>query len=110
MKTTNDLLFYYRSFSGFSNHATILKILYQREGSYFRIDGQVISQIMEELITKAGVHKKWSVVRLLSAMLGKLVDSLAPSITTILVRGKQVRFLCPFPIACVRGICSGWKF
>ena len=84
------MLFYYKSISGFTSQAAILKLLYQREGPNYRIDGQVISQRMEELITKAGVHKKWAVVRLLAAVLGKLVDSLAPSITTILVRGKQV--------------------
>ncbi|XP_070186518.1 phosphorylase b kinase regulatory subunit beta-like isoform X2 [Littorina saxatilis] len=88
-KSTPDLMHYFKSFSGFTNQASVLKILYQRDANT-RMDGVPIKHKMELLITRAGVHKKWSVVRLLSGMLEKLVDSLAPSITTILVRGKQV--------------------
>lgn len=89
-KSTPDLLHYYKSVSGLVNQANIIKILYQREGPFFRIDGISVSERMETLITQAGMQKKWSVVRLCSGLLGKLVDSLAPSITTVLVRGKQI--------------------
>lgn len=88
--STPDLMNYYKSHNGITNQATILKVLFKREGPNFRCDGQTVSQRMEAHITKAGVCKKWSVVRLLSALLGKSVDSLAPSITSVLVRGKQV--------------------
>ncbi|KAL8575938.1 hypothetical protein ACOMHN_027336 [Nucella lapillus] len=88
--STTDLQQYFRSYDGITNQATILKVLLAREGPLFRIDGQTVNQRMDALITKAGVRKKWSTVRLLSALMGKTVDSLAPSITSVLVRGKQV--------------------
>lgn len=75
---------------GLHSRSLILKTLYQREGAKFYIDDRPITQRIDKLIHKAGVYKEWRVVRLCSALLGKLVDSLAPSITTILVRGKHV--------------------
>ena len=48
------------------------------------------SEMLERLIERAGAYKNWWAVRMCSALLGKLVDSLAPSITAMLVRGKQV--------------------
>ena len=57
------------------------------------MEGVPVNKKMEALITKAGIHKEWYVVRLCSALLGKMVDSLAPSITSILVRGKHVSLL-----------------
>jgi len=65
-------------------------VLCSREGPSYTFEGQSVSRRLEQLVTRAGLHKQWGVVRLCSALLGKLVDSLAPSITSILVRGKQV--------------------
>uniref|UniRef100_A0AAY4CGX9 Phosphorylase b kinase regulatory subunit n=1 Tax=Denticeps clupeoides TaxID=299321 RepID=A0AAY4CGX9_9TELE len=45
---------------------------------------------LERIYRRAGSRKLWSVVRLAASLLTKLVDSLAPSITSILVHGKQV--------------------
>uniref|UniRef100_A0A8C9KQ40 Phosphorylase b kinase regulatory subunit n=1 Tax=Panthera tigris altaica TaxID=74533 RepID=A0A8C9KQ40_PANTA len=39
---------------------------------------------------RAGSKKLWSVVRCAASLLSKVVDSLAPSITNVLVQGKQV--------------------
>jgi phosphorylase kinase alpha/beta subunit len=90
-KSNGELLHLLKQFDGLTNQAFILRILYTREGAMLRVEGQPIVECMESLISRAGVHKKWELVRLLAATLGKLVDSLAPSLTTILVRGKQVR-------------------
>lgn len=76
--------------TGLHTKSIILKVLYQREGANFYIDNETIVSKIDKLIHKAGVYKEWRVVRLCSSLLGKLVDSLAPSITTILVRGKHV--------------------
>ena len=38
----------------------------------------------------AGDRKQWKTVRLAAAILGKVADTLAPAITTVLVRGKEV--------------------
>lgn len=75
---------------GLMQKSTILKVLYQREGPTFNIESETIAQKIDHIIAKASIHKKWSVVRQCAAVLGKLVDSLAPSITSILVRGKHV--------------------
>ena len=74
-------------------HSQILMLLYQREGPNYHVDGEPVNKKLENLIMKASVHKEWYVVRLCSALLGKMVDSLAPSITSILVRGKHVSTL-----------------
>ncbi len=41
----------------------------------------------------AGGKKHWKTVRLAAAILGKVVDTLAPAITSVLVRGKEVLLL-----------------
>ncbi|VDI71727.1 phosphorylase kinase alpha/beta subunit [Mytilus galloprovincialis] len=89
-KATWDLVEKYKFTPGIQSRSIILKVLYQREGPDFYINEQKITEKIDKLINKAGVYKEWRAVRLLSSLLGKLVDSLAPSITTILVRGKQV--------------------
>jgi phosphorylase kinase alpha/beta subunit len=68
----------------------ILKLLLHREGPNYHFEGVPISRRLEQLVERAGLYKRWEVVRCCSALLGKLVDSLAPSITSILVRGKHV--------------------
>uniref|UniRef100_A0A8C5EL66 Phosphorylase b kinase regulatory subunit n=1 Tax=Gouania willdenowi TaxID=441366 RepID=A0A8C5EL66_GOUWI len=45
---------------------------------------------LERIYRRAGSRKLWSVVRLAASLLTKIVDSLAPSITSVLVHGKQV--------------------
>lgn len=55
---------------------------------------------IEAVYKQAGYDRKWNVVRRGAGLLGKLVDSLAPGITTILVRGKVVSkniyYICLF--------------
>ncbi|KAK6186118.1 hypothetical protein SNE40_008216 [Patella caerulea] len=89
-KTSYELVTLLKSLDDMQPQSQILKILYEREGHAFRIDSYTVSEKLEKLIHRAGAHKHWSVVRLCSALLGKLVDSLAPSVTTVLVRGKQI--------------------
>ena len=45
---------------------------------------------VEEAYELAGQRKNWKAVRLAAAILGKVVDTLAPAITSMLVRGKEV--------------------
>ncbi|CAL1542018.1 unnamed protein product [Lymnaea stagnalis] len=89
-KTSQELMNYLVSVSGLNAQVTLLKILYEREGPFFSIDGSSVSERLERLIDRAGAYKNWWAVRMCSALLGKLVDSLAPSITSMLVRGKQM--------------------
>ncbi|XP_005099610.1 phosphorylase b kinase regulatory subunit beta isoform X2 [Aplysia californica] len=89
-KTSQELVSYLMSVSGLNAQVTLLKLLYEREGPFYSIDGSTISERLERLIDRAGAYKNWWAVRMCSALMGKLVDSLAPSITTMLVRGKQI--------------------
>ncbi|XP_059167825.1 phosphorylase b kinase regulatory subunit beta-like isoform X4 [Physella acuta] len=89
-KTSPELMNYISSVSGLNTQVTLLKILYEREGPFFPVEGSTISERLERLIDRAGAYKNWWAVRMCSALLGKLVDSLAPSITSMLVRGKQM--------------------
>jgi len=70
--------------------AQILQVLLNREGMYHRIEQQTVEERLEELVQSAGSMQLWAVVRFCSSLLGKVVDSLAPSITAALVRGKQI--------------------
>ncbi|XP_041375340.1 phosphorylase b kinase regulatory subunit beta-like isoform X2 [Gigantopelta aegis] len=89
-KEVGQLVQQLNSVTGLMPQAQILKLLYEREGAFFRIDGQTIGTKLESIVLKAGEFRNWAVVRLCSALLGKLVDSLAPSVTAVLVKGKQI--------------------
>lgn len=49
-----------------------------------------VMERVEDIYERAGEKKHWKTVRLAAAILGKVVDTLAPSITSMLVRGKEV--------------------
>ncbi|RMC09066.1 hypothetical protein DUI87_14071 [Hirundo rustica rustica] len=54
------------------------------------LKSSTVAEHIERIYRRAGSRKLWSVVRFAASLLGKLVDSLAPSITNVLVQGKQV--------------------
>ncbi|CAF1304767.1 unnamed protein product [Adineta steineri] len=45
---------------------------------------------LEHLMKEAGTYQNWAVIRFVSSLLHKMVDSLAPAVTNLLVRGKIV--------------------
>ncbi|XP_052222503.1 phosphorylase b kinase regulatory subunit beta-like isoform X2 [Dreissena polymorpha] len=90
VKATWDLIQTYKATESLQAQSQILKLLLYREGLNYHFEGLPVSRRLDMLVTKAGLHKQWGVVRLCSALQGKLVDSLAPSITSILVRGKHL--------------------
>ena len=49
-----------------------------------------LDELLHKLYIKAGRVQDWNVIRHCSGLLRKIVDSLAPAISTILVRGKVV--------------------
>ncbi|XP_077787644.1 phosphorylase b kinase regulatory subunit beta isoform X8 [Podarcis muralis] len=75
-----------------ASQAILLNILLKREGPNFITKEGTVSDQIERIYRKAGSRKLWSVVRFAASLLCKLVDSLAPSITNVLVQGKQ--WLC----------------
>uniref|UniRef100_A0A8D0HM59 Phosphorylase b kinase regulatory subunit n=1 Tax=Sphenodon punctatus TaxID=8508 RepID=A0A8D0HM59_SPHPU len=73
-----------------ASQAILLGILLKKEGPNFITKEGTVSDHIERIYRKSGTKKLWSVVRFAASLLGKLVDSLAPSITNVLVQGKQV--------------------
>ena len=69
----------------------ILQELLKREGKHFQAPEGTVFEMIDALYMKAAYDQKWSTVRRGASLLNKLVDSLAPGITTILVSGKVVR-------------------
>ncbi|KRZ46133.1 putative phosphorylase b kinase regulatory subunit beta, partial [Trichinella pseudospiralis] len=69
----------------------LLWLLYERHGVDFKIFDDVTVRVkLERVCRQAALSKTWRVVRYCAALLRKVVDSLAPSITSILVRGKRL--------------------
>ncbi|CAH1778896.1 unnamed protein product [Owenia fusiformis] len=89
-KSTWELAEMVRHTDSVSSQSQLLHVLLDREGPEYRIDDSVVEERLEKLLRRAGSHQQWYVTRFCAATLGKLVDSLAPSITAILVRGKQI--------------------
>ncbi|XP_030060239.1 phosphorylase b kinase regulatory subunit beta isoform X1 [Microcaecilia unicolor] len=89
-KPTYEILQKLNDCNCLASQAILLSILLKREGPHFITrEGTVYDQI-ERIYRRSGSKKLWSVVRCAASLLGKLVDSLAPSITNVLVQGKQV--------------------
>lgn len=69
----------------------LLFILLKREGLHLVLPfGTTVKEHIEKVSRQAGALRYWSVVRFCSSILKKQVDSISPSITTILVLGKQI--------------------
>ena len=84
-------------FSFFANGYFVIHIIVFRHDYNFKLKGKSILEEIDEIYRQSSYLKLWSVVRYSAALLGKVVDSLAPSITTMLVSGRQVRlFRCFF--------------
>jgi len=89
-KSNSELAEIATSSDNFHAQAQALQLLLNREGLHHRVCDITVEERLEALNRTAGQHQQWAVVRWCSSLLGKVVDSLAPSITAILVRGKQV--------------------
>ncbi|KAJ8271391.1 hypothetical protein COCON_G00102500 [Conger conger] len=73
-----------------ASQAQLVSILLKKEGPDFLARDENLMEELERIYRRAGSRKLWSVVRLAASLLNKVVDSLAPSITSVLVHGKQV--------------------
>ncbi|XP_062442537.1 phosphorylase b kinase regulatory subunit beta isoform X3 [Rhea pennata] len=89
-KSTYEILQKLSDCNCLASQALLLNILLKREGPYFITKEGTVAEHIERIYRRAGSKKLWSVVRFAASLLGKLVDSLAPSITNVLVQGKQV--------------------
>uniref|UniRef100_A0A3B3WIX4 Phosphorylase b kinase regulatory subunit n=1 Tax=Poecilia mexicana TaxID=48701 RepID=A0A3B3WIX4_9TELE len=89
-KPTYEILQKFHDCNCLASQAQLACILLRREGPDFLAKDENLMDELERIYRRAGSRKLWSVVRLAASLLTKLVDSLAPSITSILVQGKQV--------------------
>ncbi|KAM6195431.1 phosphorylase b kinase regulatory subunit beta isoform 2-T3 [Sarcoramphus papa] len=89
-KSTYEILQKLNDCNCLASQALLASILLKREGPNFITKEGTVAEHIERIYRRAGSKKLWSVVRFAASLLGKLVDSLAPSITNVLVQGKQV--------------------
>ncbi|KAF1581076.1 UNVERIFIED_CONTAM: Phosphorylase b kinase regulatory subunit beta, partial [Eudyptes robustus] len=89
-KSTYEILQKLNDCNCLASQALLSSILLKREGPNFITKEGTVAEYIERIYRRAGSKKLWSVVRFAASLLGKLVDSLAPSITNVLVQGKQV--------------------
>lgn len=90
MKATWEIIQELERRSTLTSQAEILKVLYEKEGANFVINEVNISERIAILYQKARIMKDWSTVRYCASVMQKVVDSLAPSITSMLVNGKFI--------------------
>ncbi|XP_056873369.1 phosphorylase b kinase regulatory subunit beta isoform X1 [Takifugu flavidus] len=89
-KPTHEIIQKFHDCACLASQAQLAGILLRREGPQFLSKDEPMKDELERIYRRAGSRKLWSVVRLAASLLTKLVDSLAPSITSVLVHGKQV--------------------
>ncbi|XP_033488814.1 phosphorylase b kinase regulatory subunit beta isoform X1 [Epinephelus lanceolatus] len=89
-KPTHEIIQKFHDSDCLASQAQLACILLRREGPDFLVKDENMMDELERIYRRAGSRKLWSVVRLAASLLTKLVDSLAPSITSVLVHGKQV--------------------
>ncbi|XP_020797072.1 phosphorylase b kinase regulatory subunit beta isoform X2 [Boleophthalmus pectinirostris] len=89
-RPTHEILQKFHDCDCLASQAQLAGLILQREGPGFLAKDVGLMDELERIYRRAGSRKLWSVVRLAASLLTKLVDSLAPSITSILVHGKQV--------------------
>ena len=86
-----QILEHLRGATNMSCKMNCLQVLQQRHGPAFDCNGRAVCDYIQELYTQASYTHNWSTVRQGAALLDKTVASLAPSVTAMLVAGKQVR-------------------
>ncbi|XP_073715282.1 phosphorylase b kinase regulatory subunit beta isoform X1 [Misgurnus anguillicaudatus] len=89
-KSTFEILQKFNDCDCLASQAQLASVLIRKEGVDFFDRNENLKDELERIYRRAGSRKLWSVVRVAASLLTKLVDSLAPSITSILVHGKQV--------------------
>ncbi|XP_065647603.1 phosphorylase b kinase regulatory subunit beta isoform X3 [Hydra vulgaris] len=88
--STPQLVDLYHSATNMHKRMSLLDIILHREGSTFSLGEFNVQESIEICYIKASKVYNWDVLRHGAALLGKSVASLSPSITSMLVCGKQV--------------------
>ncbi|XP_043247487.1 probable phosphorylase b kinase regulatory subunit beta isoform X3 [Amphibalanus amphitrite] len=88
-KSDHELQHIWRGISTLRGRSYILKLLLDRHGPDYQLEGVTVHQRLVQLNSEAGTLRCWSVLRFCSSLLGRVVDSISPYLTAILVSGKQ---------------------
>lgn len=86
----NDLMNLFHKTTSALQKAVVLHELLNRYGNQLQIDNMNIEDVIANLCEESANLQNWAVVRYCSSILHKTVDSLAPAITNLLVRGKLI--------------------
>ncbi|KAK0399096.1 hypothetical protein QR680_002897 [Steinernema hermaphroditum] len=70
--------------------AFAIAVMWKRYSPQFTVVGETLQIRMERVYRQACAWRMWWIVRYCAAILRKTINSLAPGITNMLVRGKQV--------------------
>lgn len=89
-KSTDEVVRALRNYRSPEALTHLLSILIQREGEYFNLKGESCQRYANRIYRVAAHQKKWDLVRRMACICKKTVDSLAPSISSILVKGREV--------------------
>ncbi|XP_072013114.1 phosphorylase b kinase regulatory subunit beta-like [Amphiura filiformis] len=89
-KPSWEIIDHIRQFEALNWQSHVLTLLLEREGPNFLTDNGTVEERMNRVYAKAGIRKDWATVRYCASIMRKVIDSLAPSITTLLVRGKVI--------------------
>ena len=68
----------------------LLDEMMRTKGSVDLSSGETAEERIIAIYLESGARKRWMSVRYAAALLRKVVDCLAPSLTAMLVRGKEV--------------------
>ncbi|XP_039260321.2 phosphorylase b kinase regulatory subunit beta-like [Styela clava] len=89
-KSSAEIVQVLRNYTSVEALSYLLGILMKREGPQFITHRGSCVDHINRVYRIAAHQKKWGIVRYSACLCKKIVDSLAPSITAILVRGREV--------------------
>ncbi|CAG0883524.1 unnamed protein product [Cyprideis torosa] len=89
-RSTPEVVDALRNVETLYGRSVLLGILLKREGGDFLVDDVTVNDRLRALDHQAGSLRSWKTVRYCSSLFEKLVHSVSPSITSILVQGKQI--------------------
>lgn len=89
-KSTKEIIDTFELIDSLYGKSRLLGILYHKEGANFSFSGESVKEKIGRLNSQACGIRHWSVVRYCSSFLEKIIDSISPYITSLLVNGKQM--------------------
>jgi len=89
-RPSNEIVSAMNGLNHMYGHIQLCGLLLRREGPEFWLGDVTVKERLENFNRKAGQLRYWAAVRYTSSLLQKMVDSISPFVTQIVVSGKQV--------------------